>query len=1154
MTTYRRTHRRPMRLSVITLTVILLLFHTSPSSLVHASSISVFGSCTLADAITAANTDTATGGCIAGDGADTIVLSGGVTITESSQSVVTTDVTIEGGGNSIDGGGRWRPFEVKAGGNLTLRNVVVMNSTAVEGGAIRVDSAELRIYDSVFKNNSSTSTGRAGGAIYVEFGFLFIANSTFKNNSASNGSGGAIYHYESTVFIGDSSFSTNSAYSGGVLYGNRVAPVDRVTVVLTQSTFQNNSATLWGGAIYDYEGTVFVTKSTLANNTAMHGGAINNGFLSKMIVRNSTFYNNAASTAGGGIQFGGKYIAIENSTFKDNTGYGSGLDSRPNYLKTVNIYNTIITGTGADMCVGYLSQSTGNYIADGSCSPDLDSDDGAIAFGSLTGSPPYFPLVSGSLAVDAGDDDACLSEDVVDSSRPQGISCDIGAHELVVEGQQSNQLTGAPTATLAYNISPDLALPTDTPTSTPVPPTATATPIPCTLADQISAANQDQAVGACSAGSGADTISLTKDHNLTSALPSITSNITINGNGYSLRGNGSFTILTVSTGGELTLNRVTVMGGSGTGVGGVMNNGTLTIKNSTVAENSGGVVGGVYNVGNLKVIHSTVSDNTGGFVGGVLFSGGSNMELYNSLLAGNTNGDCLGGVNASAGNLIVSGSCGSAITADPLLGGLTGSPRHYPLGSGSPAIDSGDSNHCASVDQLGNTRPQGAGCDIGAIEVQAQSTQVPPTATEMNTVTATATDTPIPTATATTSDTTTATATDTPTPTDTPVPTATDTPAPTDTPTPNPGCVMVGPNTYWLFPSSSFLSGTISVYDSGCHDAGASQQSIGSAGYVYSAGGPANAVALCTSAHDGAAHTAQQQAFNANVYACAPAPTATATQQIQLQQLDEPTATNTPTATSPPTNTPIAPTNTPGPRVVDSVTLTSNAAGVLEVSWNAPSQTPTDYRLSWARVGENFKTWTDSSGNAFPTGASYTITGLNPGALYKVRVRARYSGSGGPWSAEAQAAVMASATDTPVPASHTPLPTATSAPATDTPVPPTDTPVPPTDTPVPTNTPDTADAKAVTNVRLTSNQPGALDVSWDAPSQTPADYRINWAKVGEDFPLIRDNIGGNAFPNSPSYTISGLEHGVTYKVRLRARYPGEPNGDWTSDHSAVVSS
>ena len=59
---------------------------------------------------------------------------------------------------------------------------------------------------------------------------------------------------------------------------------------------------------------------------------------------------------------------------------------------------------------------------------------------------------------------------------------------------------------------------------------------------------------------------------------------------------------------------------------------------------------------------------------------------------------------------------------------------------------------------------------------------------------------------------------------------------------------------------------------------------------------------------------------------------------------------------------------------------------------DAPTKTPRDYRVNWARVGERFPTWTDLSGNAFPTSSSYTITGLDEGVRYKVKVRARFNG------------------------------------------------------------------------------------------------------------------------------------------------------------------
>ena len=56
----------------------------------------------------------------------------------------------------------------------------------------------------------------------------------------------------------------------------------------------------------------------------------------------------------------------------------------------------------------------------------------------------------------------------------------------------------------------------------------------------------------------------------------------------------------------------------------------------------------------------------------------------------------------------------------PRLGplGANGGPTQseVPL-AGSPAIDKGDNSNCPALDQRGIPRPQGAGCDIGAVEL-----------------------------------------------------------------------------------------------------------------------------------------------------------------------------------------------------------------------------------------------------------------------------------------------------------------------------------------------------------------------------------------------------------------------------------------------------
>ena len=329
-----------------------------------------------------------------------------------------------------------------------------------------------------------------------------------------------------------------------------------------------------------------------------------------------------------------------------------------------------------------------------------------------------------------------------------------------------------------------------------------------------------------------------------------------------------------------------------------------------------------------------------------------------------------------------------------------------------------------------------------------------------------------------------------PTATNTPAPTATNTPVPTATntpvPTPSGFCVLVGPGTYWLFPDNRFLSGLITVYSgSDCEELDSTQASIGEDGYVYTAAGQATAMDLCASGHgDGSTYNVVPVPANIDVWQCAlpptntPVPTQTNTPLPAATNTALPTATNT---SVPPTNTSVPPTNTPvqvaNSRAVTNVQLRSNHPGELTVSWNAPSESRSrDYRVMYAPIDEDFKTWSDASGNAFPSAASITFTGLDQGVSYKVKVRARYNGSSGDWSGQVETLVMAEPTAEHIspeqqaaePPTNTPIPpTNTSVPP---PIPPTNTPVPPTNTPIPpTNTSCTADQHTNTTDQYTDS-------------------------------------------------------------------------------------
>ena len=96
----------------------------------------------------------------------------------------------------------------------------------------------------------------------------------------------------------------------------------------------------------------------------------------------------------------------------------------------------------------------------------------------------------------------------------------------------------------------------------------------------------------------------------------------------------------------------------------------------------------------------------------------------------------------------------------------------------------------------------------------------------------------------------------------------------------------------------------------------------------------------------------------------------------------------------------------------------------------------------------------------------------------------------------------------------------------------------------------------ITDLTLSGDQPGTLDINWNPANPAPSDYWVVWAKAGEDFPS-QEEERDNAYPTSTSYTVTGLEGGAEYKVRVRARYPDlsgglQGLGPWSEEARLVV--
>ena len=218
-------------------------------------------------------------------------------------------------------------------------------------------------------------------------------------------------------------------------------------------------------------------------------------------------------------------------------------------------------------------------------------------------------------------------------------------------------------------------------------------------------------------------------------------------------------IYSESLGAALTIDSSTISGNNGgspspsfAGFGGgiEVDQGTLRIINSTISGNRGnGGGGGIFFPGgaesSLLLRLTTVSNNTAGFEGGgiLVANPAVQVELDHSIVANGTPQDVatltLGGplatftVNYSlietVGDVLVVGA-NNLLGVDPLLGPLAnnGGPTltHLPL-PGSPVINAGNPAIPSPppTDQRGFARIVGAAVDLGSVEVQAATVEVP---------------------------------------------------------------------------------------------------------------------------------------------------------------------------------------------------------------------------------------------------------------------------------------------------------------------------------------------------------------------------------------------------------------------------------------------
>lgn len=388
--------------------------------------------CSLREAIQAANTDAAFGGCSAGSGADTIdVPPGTFTLTRTGANEdgnvtgdldITANVAIVGAGaglTAIDGNQADRVFEVRGmsvAWSVSDISIQHGGGSSVNGGAI-FNAGVLTVTRSTLRDN----VGVSGGAVYSA-GVVTVDQSIVLGNSATNG--GAIYHASgASVSVISSTLRDNvaSVAGGGVYLTGLTSPITGSLLILSASTVRENSAASAGGVYLNGSGQI--RNVTFSGNSATSGGGLVKASIDAADLTNVTFSGNAASTGGA--------VLVQS---------GSPLSFRAVLLDT---------GTSGANCVGSVTSRGSNISDDASCFfsngydqvvtdlviGPLASNGGPTETHALLEGSPAIDAVRGSCSVDGTMNTQIITVDQRGVGRPADgngdtvLACDVGAYE-----------------------------------------------------------------------------------------------------------------------------------------------------------------------------------------------------------------------------------------------------------------------------------------------------------------------------------------------------------------------------------------------------------------------------------------------------------------------------------------------------------------------------------------------------------------------------------------------------------------------------------------------------------------------------------------------------------------------------------------------------
>ncbi|HET7453505.1 MAG TPA: right-handed parallel beta-helix repeat-containing protein [Thermoanaerobaculia bacterium] len=329
------------------------------------------------------------------------------------------------------------------GGDLSLiRTTVTSNTSGGYAGAIDTEQDYTVIADSTISNNSAR-TDAAG----IEAGGLGISitRTTIANNSG-HGSGGGIDDEGGPLYIDHSVVTGNTAleYGGGV--GSVGGGMTMIACTVSDNTINDGD----GGGVAQEGSYLILRRSTISDNSLSNGNggglAVNPDAGQLVLIEDCTFTGNSNGGNGGGVFVGlsgASNPAIFDSTIAGNSAHSGGgiFAERSGGTSRLDVAVSVVSANSpGDCAVGALLLSLGHNMAKDSTCPFTASGDhkgtdpklGPLAL-SFPGETATLPLLPGSPAIDAGDDDLATATDQRGVPRA-GAHPDIGAFEVADSG------------------------------------------------------------------------------------------------------------------------------------------------------------------------------------------------------------------------------------------------------------------------------------------------------------------------------------------------------------------------------------------------------------------------------------------------------------------------------------------------------------------------------------------------------------------------------------------------------------------------------------------------------------------------------------------------------------------------------------------------